>query len=91
MEEKNEIRMRIRELCYKQLGKTDNVIELFILNRFPESHVDYWAEWIERLRNPSSMGYMDKESSTVYLSVLKKLFKLDITIPNEVNIFGGYE
>ena len=70
-EKEEEIRMRIRELCYKVKDTTYNTVELFLLNRFPDGGESYWTEWIERLHKPNATSYMDSESFRVWVEVCR--------------------
>jgi hypothetical protein len=70
-------------------GEPNNEIELFLMNRFPESGADYWAQWINRLYRPDFQAFMDEESLQVWLSILKFWHK-DVKIEN-VPIVGKPE
>lgn len=83
-----ELRMRIRKLCYKEIGKTYNEIELFLLNRFPGAHESYWSEWIERLQNPNHYQFMDIETANVWFSVCIKCSGIN---PRKIPIVGELE
>jgi len=88
MKEDKEERMRIRHLIYDVKGHTDNVTELFLLNRFPKRHESYLKEWIERLQRPDAINLMDNESASVYFAVLKKVGRNKI---KDVEIVGEVE
>jgi hypothetical protein len=74
---KNETRSIIRKLCYEKLGTTYNEIELFLMNRFPNGGLSYWAEWIDRMTKPNFLSYMDNESKSVWFCVVKIINNFD--------------
>lgn len=82
-----ENRLRIRKLLYKKFGRTYNELELFLLNRFPNSHDTYYDEWALRFEKPNHIAYMDEESFQIWLSVISLMRDIPKTIP----IKGDFE
>ena len=68
-----EMRMKARKFLYKHLGYTENILEILLSRRFPDSDEDYWLQWLKRFKKIDCTTQMDNETFKIYIEGLKEI------------------